>query len=122
MKNLKVKYRTGRSVRVKEITATKTVSSYKYEISVVTESGEYTEQQWEKLLLQQAKELFELDILERLKDYSKTLAWIKTDKEAHKHALELYSHRIWENENWVGYETFNCNITGKIISEQISLI
>lgn len=45
MKNLKVKYRTGRSVRVKEITATKTVSSYKYEISVVTESGEYTEQQ-----------------------------------------------------------------------------
>lgn len=68
MKNLKVKYRTGRSVRVKEITATKTVSSYKYEISVVTESGEYTEQQWEKLLLQQAKELFELDILERLKD------------------------------------------------------
>ena len=35
---------------------------------------------------------------------------------------DLYSCRIWENKNWVGYEVFNKNLNIDEVIEQISLI
>lgn len=123
MKNLIVKFRTGRSKRYKEITSSKEITKYKYEITIVTDAGEFKESEWEDLVKKQAKEKFELDIIEKLKEYSlQELAWIKNDNEALKYALELYSNRIWENKNWVGYEKFNSLLKLSEVNEQISLI
>lgn len=123
MKNLRCKYRIGRSKRIVQVTATKDKVSYTYEISVVTDHGSYSEKEWFGLVEKQAKELFEENILELLKQHSlKELAWINTDEEAYKYALELYASRIWENESWVGYEEFNIQLHKKEHVEQISLI
>lgn len=73
--------------------------------------------------MQQAKDRLETDIFEKLKKYSiDNLAWINTEEDAHKYALDLYSCRIWENKNWVGYEVFNKNLNEDEVVEQISLI
>lgn len=123
MKSIRLKYKTGRSKRYKEITQSKEITKYKYEISIVTEFGEYKESEWEDLVQKQAKEKFEVDIIDKLKEYSlQELAWIKNDDEALKYALELYSNRIWENKNWVGYEKFNSLLKSSKVNEQISLI
>lgn len=123
MKNLRCKYRIGRSKRIVQVTATKDKVSYTYEISVVTDHGNYSEKEWFGLVEKQAKELFEENILELLKQHSlKELAWINTDEEAYKYALELYASRIWENKDWVGYEEFNIQLHKKEHVEQISLI
>lgn len=119
MKNLRCKYRIGRSKRHVEISSSKDKITYTYETTVVTECGEFKEKEVEK----QAKDLLELDILELLKHYSlKELAWINTDEEAYKYALELYASRIWESTQWVGYEEFNNSVNKSEIIEQISLI
>lgn len=90
MKNLRCKYMIGRSKRIVQVTATKDKVSYTYEISVVTDHGNYSEKEWFGLVEKQAKDLFEENILELLKQYSlKELAWINTDEEAHKYALEF---------------------------------
>ena len=123
MKNLRCKYKTGRSKRYLEITSSKDKVRYTYEISVVTECGEFKENEWIRLVETQAKELLETNILELLKHYnSKELAWINTDEEAYDYALELYASRIWENKQWVGYEEFNNLLNKNQIIEQISLI
>lgn len=123
MKNLRCKYRIGRSKRIVQVTATKDKISYTYENLVVTDHGNYSEKEWFGLVEKQAKDLFEENILELLKQHSlKELAWINTDEEAHKYALELYASRIWENESWIGYEEFNIQLHKKEHVEQISLI
>jgi hypothetical protein len=123
MKNLRCKYRTGRSKRHTEINATKDKVTYIYEITVVTECGEFKEKEWEVLVEKQAKDLLEINILELLKGYSlNNLAWIKTEDEAYKYALELYASRIWENKEWLGYDGFNKLLDAGEIVEQISLI
>ena len=123
MKNLRCKYRIGRSKRHVEISSSKDKITYTYETTVVTECGEFKEKEWEKEVEKQAKDLLELDILELLKHYSlKELAWINTDEEAYKYALELYASRIWESTQWVGYEEFNNSVNKSEIIEQISLI
>lgn len=123
MKNLRCKYRIGRSKRIVQVTATKDKVSYTYEISVVTDHGSYSEKEWFGLVEKQATELFEENILELLKQHSlKELAWINTDEEVHKYALELYASRIWGNESWVGYEEFNTQLHKKEHVEQMSLI
>lgn len=123
MKNLRCKYRIGRPKRIVQVTATKDKVSYIYETLVVTDHGNYSEKEWFELVEKQAKELFEENILELLKQHSlKELAWINTDEEAYKYALELYASRIWENEFWVGYDEFNMQLHKKEHVEQISLI
>lgn len=123
MKNLRCKYRIGRSKRYVEISSSKDKITYTYETTVITECGKFKEKEWEKEVEKQAKDLLELDILEKLKKYSlNNLAWINTDEEAYKYALELYSARIWENKQWVGYEEFNNSVNKSEIIEQISLI
>lgn len=123
MKNLRCKYRIGRSKRIVQVTATKDKVSHIYENLVITDHGNYSEKEWFGLVEKQAKELFEENILELLKQYSlKELAWINTDEEAHKYALELYASRIWDNESWVGYDEFNMQLHKKEHIEQISLM
>ncbi len=91
MKNLRCKYRIGRSKRHVEISSSKDKVTYTYETTVVTECGEFKEKEWEKEVEKQAKDLLELDILELLKHYSlKELSWINTDEEAYKYALDIY--------------------------------
>lgn len=124
MKNLRCKYRIGRSKRHVEISSSsKNKVTYTYEITVITECGEFKEKEWEKEVEKQAKDLLELDILEKLKKYSfNNLAWINTDEEAYKYALELYAARIWEDTQWIGYKEFNSSLNKNQIIEQISLI
>lgn len=45
MKNLRCKYMIGRSKRIVQVTATKDKVSYTYEISVVTDHGNYSEKE-----------------------------------------------------------------------------
>ena len=104
--NLRCKYTIGRSERHVEIGAGKDKVTHTYH-----------------KVLQQVKVKLETDIFNRLKKYSLDyLAWINTEEEAHKYALDLYSCRIWENKNWVGYEVFNQLLSKSEFTEQISLI
>lgn len=122
-KDLRCLYKIGRSNRKVEVSSSKDKVIYTYENSIVTNLGNYKEKEWESLVLQQAMELLEVDIFEELKKYSfNNLAWINTDEEAHKYALQLYSSRIWENEKWVGYEVFKQMINKDVVAEQMSLI
>lgn len=90
---------------------------------VVTPSGQYTENEWIKLIEIQAKEKLELDILDKLNKYAlDELGWINTEREAYEYTLNLYSSRIWENKEWLGYEKFNKLLSKEEIIEQISLI
>ena len=103
--NLRCKYTIGRSERHVEIGAGKDKVTHTYHTTVVTDHKYYDYDVWKDKVLQQVKVKLETDILNRLKKYSLDyLAWINTEEEAHKYALDLYSCRIWENENWVGYE------------------
>ena len=123
MKNLRCKYRIGRSKKHVEISSSKDKITYTYETTVVTECGEFKEKEWEKEVEKQAKDLLELDILELLKHYSlKELASIDAHEKAYKYASELYSARIWENKQWEGYEEFNNLLNKNEVVEQISLI
>ena len=92
---------------------------------VVTPSGKYKEQEWIDLLLNQAKQLCELDIIDKLKEYSlKTCAWINKEEDAYTHALEMYSMKMYKNKDWVGYDEFQFMlnpIMENIEVEQISL-
>ena len=92
---------------------------------VVTPSGEYKEKEWRDLLIDQAKRLHELDIIDKLKEYSiNKLAWINKEEDAYTYALEVYSRKIHKNKKWVGYNDFqfmlNPNMEN-IEAEQISL-
>ncbi len=121
--NLRCKYTIGRSVRHVEIGAGKDKITHTYHTTVVTDHKHYDYVVWKDKVLQQAKDRLETDIFEKLKKYSiDNLAWINTEEDAHKYALDLYSCRIWENKNWVGYEVFNRNLNLDEVVEQISLI
>lgn len=121
--DLGIKYKTGRSLRRVEIKTKKDIIHYTYEFTIVTESGQYKEKDWIKLVEKQSIEKFEVNILEKLSEYCiNNLAWINTEKEAYNYALELYSNRIWENKSWVGYEEFNTSLKDSKVFEQISLI
>ena len=121
--NLRCKYTIGRSVRHVEIGAGKDKVTHTYHTTVVTDHKYYDYDVWKDKVLQQVKVKLETDILNRLKKYSLDyLAWINTEEEDHKYALDLYSCRIWENKNWVGYEVFNQLLSKSELTEQISLI
>ena len=121
--DLRCKYTIGRFVRHVHKEASKDKITHTYHITVVTDHKHYDYDVWENKVLQQAKYRLETDILNRLKKYSLNyLAWINTEEEDHKYALDLYSCRIWENKNWVGYEVFNKNLNASEVVEQISLI
>lgn len=122
MQNLKCKHRTGRSKKQIEVTSSKDKVTHTYEISIVTEHGDFKESEWEDLVSKQASKLLEVNILELLKRYSlNNLAWIRTEEQAYKYALELYASRIWKNNKWVGYEEFKTSIEDTKEVEQISL-
>lgn len=121
--DLTCQYKVGKSRKIVEIgSSSKDKVTYQYELKVVTNSGEFTEDKWKSLVEKQCKELLELDILEELKKYSLNLAWIYSEDEAYKYALNLYSRKIWEDKEWVGYEAFNKIINKNIEYEQMSLI
>lgn len=92
---------------------------------VVTPSGKYKDKEWINLLLDQAKQLHELDIIDKLKEYSfNNLAWIHKEEDAYTHALEMYSMKMHKNKGWVGYNDFQFMINPNmenIEAEQISL-
>lgn len=107
--DLKIKYRTGRAVRNKIVSGTGTKDKYenKYEGSVVTESGTMSQSEWENAIEKRIVELKEEHIVESLIEYAlEECAWIHTREGARNYALDLYASRIWENENWVGYDMF----------------
>lgn len=123
MKNLRCKYKTGRSKRHNKVSSTKYKPTYTYEITVITPSGEFKEKEWEVLVAKQAKELLETDILKLLKDYNfNPDSWLDTHEKAYKYALDLYASRVWEDKEWVKYEEFNKLLNKKECAEQISLI
>lgn len=120
--DLRCKYKIGRSNRCVEINSKKDRVYHTYEFTVVTPEGEFKESEWIQLIEKQARDRFETNTLKKLTEYSlKELAWINTEKEAYEYALNLYSNRIWENKEWLGYDEFNMKPNENNNAEQISL-
>ena len=89
---------------------------------IVTPSGRYEEKEWKRLLIAQAKKLCELNIIDKLKEYSlNTCAWINKEKDACYYALRMYSSKMYKNVKWVGYEEFKVILNSKDDSVQIGL-
>lgn len=122
MKDLRYMYSVHQARTVIERSSTKDIKHNVVDSFVVTPSGRYEETTWRGLLIDQAKQLCELDIIDKLKEYNlDKLAWIKLEKDAYDYALELYSNRIHENKEWLGYDEFQAILNINTEAEQISL-
>ena len=111
--NLKNMYETHSTKRIVTLSVGKDKITHISKTGVVTPTGEYPYNVWEKLLLEQASKLNETYIIDKLKQYSLNLPWIKKEKEAYEKALALYSRRIFEDKKWVGFEGFKKELNTK---------
>ena len=111
---------TTRSITI--CTATEKIKKMVSVSRIVTPSGMYEEKEWKELLLDQAKQLHELDVIDKLKKYKlDNYVWIKTEEDAYEDALQSYSMRLHENKKWVDYEEFQSILNMKEEVSQISL-
>ena len=76
-------------------------------IGVQTDLGDILESVWREAVEHVALRDYESWLVDALEEWSKSLAFIKGRNEARKYALELYSSRIFDNKQWVGYIEFN---------------
>ncbi|WP_290063421.1 hypothetical protein [Paraclostridium bifermentans] len=107
-----IRYEKGKDVKVNTM-----------KTHIVTPSGRYEEKEWEKLLIDQAKKLCELDIIDKLKEYAlNTCAWINKEKDAYDYALKMYSSKMYKNTKWIDYEEFQSIIDTNVEVTQISLL
>lgn len=122
MKDLRQMYTINRIVGTKRFIGGKEIVEKRMETNVVTPSGIYGEKEYLKLLEDQASQLHELNIIEKLKEYAfKYLAWINDDKGASDYALRMYSSGMHKREDWVGYEEFQELLGSTTEVKQITL-
>ncbi len=69
--DLTCQYKVGKSRKIVEIgSSSKDKVTYQYELKVVTNSGEFTEDKWKSLVEKQCNELLEKNILYKYKYYN----------------------------------------------------
>ncbi|MDO5123121.1 MAG: hypothetical protein Q4D44_00460 [Eubacteriales bacterium] len=103
-KQLRIRFGTGKAVH---ISGTGRDKKYIYRTGCMTEIGDILEADWFAL----ARFIIERDgeqaLFEGLVDYAKSCAWLHSRNEREEYALQLHVSRIFDNEDWVGYQEFN---------------
>ena len=80
---------------------------YVYKHNIMTKVGEIEEETWYALVWYLIERDGEQQLFERLLDWCKQeVAWLKTKKAVRRYALELHAYRMFEDEDWCGFEQF----------------
>ncbi len=87
-------------------------------IGVQTALGDISETVWREAVEHVALRDYESWLVDALEEWSKSLAFVKGRNEARKYALELYSSRIFDNKQWVGYIEFNRKYRPDVVKDE----
>ena len=104
--DIRVMFGTGKSIILSGSGRNKKVGC---RIGFQTKIGDIQKDVWVKLAEQLIQQAGEENILERLIEYVKNLAWMKNESAAiiKENALEMHAMRLFEDPAWVGYIPFN---------------
>ena len=89
----------------------------KVNVSCRLENGEIvTKDEWKKRVLKTVNDLHEEHILEALIKLTREVYHFKNEDEITESAMDSYSHRIFEDDEWVLFDRFNEMLGGDQIS------
>lgn len=104
-KDLTVHFNTGESILLSGSGRDK---KYGYRNGIQTDLGDIRDDVWCELVRELIVRSHEETLFNKLLEWEKEHTyWLRTKAELEQHALELYAARIFDNPEWVDYETFS---------------
>ena len=87
-------------------------------VGVQTAIGDILDNVWREAVEHVALRDYESWLVDALEEWSKKLPFLSGRGEARKYALELYSSRIFDNKQWVGYIEFNRKYRPDVVKDE----